>query len=112
MANYRCPCDWPSDTAEGNDAHQKECSVAQCYAERERLLLQVGVMRPVVEALIAALAAGDVWSEANKAVDWESEEPNTLKADEAQAVYDAAWVKTEAAVAAYKAQQTEKRKEL
>ena len=36
MANYRCPCDWPSDTAEGNAAHQKECDVAKTYAERDR----------------------------------------------------------------------------
>ena len=71
-------------------------------------LLQIGELRPVVEATIEALAAGAALTASCKAVDWEAEKPDTVKFDAESVVHDAAWAKLEAAVAVYKGRASEK----
>ena len=81
-----------------------------CVPCWNRVNLQIGELRPVVEATIEALAAGAALTASCKAVDWEAEKPDTVKFDAESVVHDAAWAKLEAAVAVYKGRASEKPK--
>ncbi|HYF56051.1 MAG TPA: hypothetical protein VEA41_17495 [Salinarimonas sp.] len=71
--------------------------------------LQVGLMRPVLEALEELKKTSDALSKAWKAVDWDADEPDTKAYDAASEAQDKAWGALDKAFDAYKAGVAEKR---